>query len=277
MPWISVSPPPGPGSSSSSSRLGLAPAAASAHRAASARAPPAPTPRPARSCQRSPLLPFLLLRPSAPLRTPSPSTPAPPPPPLLARLWLPPALRSGSLRCRSPPLALSALSSFLSARDQSTGRKSTQACWWFQVRSPTLTPAGTLFPSAFASRACLSARTLSPAPWEPRMVRVAPSSRAHLRTNFGTHLEKRKGTSRAVRDARPAARSPGSFTVSNFARRAREPAGRAAPGSLALPPARWSWAPRTAGRRGVSQQLSPTRLPPPRRGLWQLCMGREGA
>ena len=70
--------------------VGLVPAAACAHRASAS-----VSPYPARSCQRFPLLLFLLLRPSPPLQTPSPpSTPRAAAAAAPRALLLPPAHRS---------------------------------------------------------------------------------------------------------------------------------------------------------------------------------------
>ena len=155
--------PPPPG-------VGLVPAAACAHRA-SARV----SPHPAGSCQCFPRLLFLLLRPSPPLRTPSPpSTPrAAATPRALLRLQ----------RAHRSPLAgllqsvcLSVSLKFPISSRSRQREENTQFCLPFQVRSHTLVPTGTLAsPFTFASRAWLiSPHSLSDAPWKPKRLRSPP-------------------------------------------------------------------------------------------------------
>lgn len=147
-PWNLVSPPPGPGSSSFSRRG--ARARHSPRRAPRLRScpPPHPARQPARSYQRFPLLLFLLLRPSPPLRTPSPpstlgaAATAPRAPPRL-----PPALRSPLAPRSAAAVRISgALFSLKFPICSRSGQReeNTQFCLLFQVRSHTLVPTGTL-------------------------------------------------------------------------------------------------------------------------------------
>lgn len=92
------------------------------------------------------------------------------------------------------------------------------------------------------------------------------SSPAHLKNNSDTHSQKRLCNYGATRDARAAARQPGSLLVSNFARRLPRLPARRSPVLLGS---------RAAARRAASQPRSRAPLPP-RRGLGQLWVGREG-